>query len=39
MRQHKQDLEVVEVADVGHAPTLEEPVVTAALTAFFAKVP
>lgn len=39
MQRQKPDLDVVEVADVGHAPTLEEPVVVQALEAFFARVP
>lgn len=39
MRGLKSDLEVVEVPNVGHAPTLEEPVAWDALVDFLARVP
>lgn len=38
MRRIKPDLELVEVADVGHAPTLEEPQAWDAIAAFLARV-
>lgn len=39
MRARRPDLEWVEVADVGHAPTLEEPAAWEALLDFLAKAP
>lgn len=39
MRRRKPDLESVEVLRVGHAPTLEEPVVWAAMIDFLARCP
>jgi pimeloyl-ACP methyl ester carboxylesterase len=39
MRELKPDVEVVEISDVGHAPTLDEPEAIAAVSRFLAKLP
>ncbi len=39
MKQAKPDLEIVEIPDIGHAPTLEEPEAWHAISAFLVRVP